>query len=65
MPDRFGDSNLQTLEVNIIPTKRQEFADPQPASSKANVRYQTASLLRKSWSSVRSVLKDDPLERGM
>jgi hypothetical protein len=30
MPDRFGDSNLQVLEVNIVPTECQEFADPQP-----------------------------------
>src|SRR5271156_1216567 len=30
MPDRFGDSNLQVLEVNVVPTKCQEFADPQP-----------------------------------
>ena len=29
MPDRFGDANFQTLAVDVIPAKCQEFTDPQ------------------------------------
>ena len=38
MPDRFGDSNFQTFEVNVVPAKRQEFTDSQTIAASRRAR---------------------------